>query len=316
MATATPYVFIGDIPEVLAKVDVSGFDLWVTFGGTKKGSSPTQGELDLGKQLAVSIYWEFEGLEGTSASESVSSGNPSATHAGDMSDMILPKEPDIGHTGFDPYRRSGSDEPMAGRQYSAGKATSVNGLLQQAFGGTSADGHFGVDLRLCRMYDGATNSEANFVGHGFLHSGHPWVGQTNVSPMFPYWYSKRAQWVQQYFNQTSPKPNNNGAIFLTARCGTGSASEWKGGWYETGTISTELQMTYSSFAMIDSPGYPLTFGRLSKTVDYTSVEMSNNLHTYGINLILTETTWHNIGRPWTHASTNEMTFTRIKLFDH
>ncbi len=48
-------------PYCLPEVDVSTYDYWVTLGGTQKGSSPTQAEIDLSLANAMKLFWNYNG---------------------------------------------------------------------------------------------------------------------------------------------------------------------------------------------------------------------------------------------------------------
>jgi len=70
MPTATEFTALGagnGFPFCLPSLDVSNrgdgnpYEQWVTLGGTQKGSSPTQGEIDLSLKNAMKIFWNYNG---------------------------------------------------------------------------------------------------------------------------------------------------------------------------------------------------------------------------------------------------------------
>jgi len=48
-------------PYCLESVDVSTHDYWITLGGTQKGSSPEQDEIDLSLVNAMKLFWNYNG---------------------------------------------------------------------------------------------------------------------------------------------------------------------------------------------------------------------------------------------------------------
>lgn len=64
MPTATQFTALGKgngFPFCVDEVDVSSYADWVTLGGTRKGGSPTQGEIDLSLENAMKLFWNYNG---------------------------------------------------------------------------------------------------------------------------------------------------------------------------------------------------------------------------------------------------------------
>lgn len=139
-------VMLSGFPMQLAKVDVSGFDLWSTLGGTTNSNIGSLTDAQLAANLNTSLanagklYWRLYALNGTSRGDSASINS--------TVDLI---------TGFDlPIDRMRS--PFGNEIIGGGGA--ANGELAVGFANHSAIGGF------VRMYNGVTTDEANFVGYG------------------------------------------------------------------------------------------------------------------------------------------------------
>lgn len=64
MPTATPFTALGKgngFPFCVNEVDVSSYADWVTLGGTRKGGSPSQGEINLSLENAMKLFWNYNG---------------------------------------------------------------------------------------------------------------------------------------------------------------------------------------------------------------------------------------------------------------
>jgi hypothetical protein len=70
MPNATPFTALGagnGFPFCTESLDVSNrgdgnpYGKWVTLGGTQKGNSPTQTEIDLSLENAMKIFWNYNG---------------------------------------------------------------------------------------------------------------------------------------------------------------------------------------------------------------------------------------------------------------
>lgn len=163
MPTATPFTALGrgnGFTFCPNKVDVSGYDYWVTLGGYKKTdtSDPTQAQVNLSLKNAMQLFWNLDGWTGrlyfndsSSSYEitSLSMKNGDWTVGNDeyyanKLDGTQVDEPD-----FDPKDR------VCYKSFQATKYASY------PYSGISLRGTF------VRMYNGATSDEDNFVGYGF-----------------------------------------------------------------------------------------------------------------------------------------------------
>ena len=71
---ASDIMFYG-FPFVPEDIDVSGFDFYQTLGGTQKGATPTDAEIELSHDNAVKLYWNIYGMTYT---------NVFGTYSGDV----------------------------------------------------------------------------------------------------------------------------------------------------------------------------------------------------------------------------------------
>ena len=58
----TPFNSLGmgnGFPLCPQNVDVSGYDMWITLGGTEKGSVPTAAEIALSRVNAMNLFWNL-----------------------------------------------------------------------------------------------------------------------------------------------------------------------------------------------------------------------------------------------------------------
>lgn len=179
-------VFNG-FPRQVPKIDANGAfsgpnQDWVTLGGTRKGSTPTQSEIDLSLRNAVKIFWAFTGITGSTASRGVSISNVTfeSIFAGGYSKRDA-KIQEIGPD-FDIYTLSGGDadvsmftpinrsnkfsfEAIADNSADDGQEVDFAGIIllrTTAIGGSTTP----PGAKIWRMYDGDTTNEANFVGYG------------------------------------------------------------------------------------------------------------------------------------------------------
>ena len=160
MPTATPFTALGrgnGFSFCPNKVDVSGYDYWVTLGGYKKTDTgdPTQAQVDLSLKNAMQLFWNLDGWTGllsfAGASDpyreitslSMKNGDYYTFYANEL-DGTQVNEPD-----FDPKDR------VCYKSFEVEKMVEdpISGIF---LGGTPV-----------RMYNGDPSDEDNFVGYGF-----------------------------------------------------------------------------------------------------------------------------------------------------
>ena len=164
MPTATPFTALGrgnGFSFCPNKVDVSGYDYWVTLGGYKKTDTgdPTQAQVDLSLKNAMQLFWNLDGWTGLLSFAgdgdpyreitSLSMKNGDWTVVNDRYyanklDGTQVDEPD-----FDPKDR------VCYKSFEVEKMVEdpISGIF---LGGTPV-----------RMYNGDPSDEDNFVGYGF-----------------------------------------------------------------------------------------------------------------------------------------------------
>ena len=130
---------------VTKKIDVSAKHKWTTLGGTQKGSSPSNSEIQTSLANAVKIFWNTNELFGSAESSKTSTPLPSIIYRkGFFNPTTDPEEPKD--------RVCERDNGLYINVYSAGPANGTKSGF--------------IDLRIMRMYDGDINDEDNFVGYG------------------------------------------------------------------------------------------------------------------------------------------------------
>lgn len=145
MAFAEKFTALGagnGFPFCVDKGDVSGEEMWITLGGTQKGSAPTQEEIDLSYRNAMQIFWN---------SRSISSSSTKPNGSGIVAEMGEPKN-----------RVCDDWFSWKNRGYGTGSTTAVaeNGYERLEYHGVY------IDNGIFRMYNGSTDNESNFVGYG------------------------------------------------------------------------------------------------------------------------------------------------------
>ena len=160
MPTATPFTALGrgnGFSFCPNKVDVSGYDYWVTLGGYKKTDTgdPTQAQVNLSLKNAMQLFWNLDGWTGllsfAGASDpyreitslSMKNGDYYTYYANEL-DGTQVNEPD-----FDPKDRV------------CYKSFEVEKMVEDPISGIFLGG------APVRMYNGDTSDEDNFVGYGF-----------------------------------------------------------------------------------------------------------------------------------------------------
>ena len=153
MPTATSFTALGrgnGFPFcVTRKIDVSSKEKWTTLGGTQKGSSPTDAEIQTSLANAVKIFWNTNELLGSVASSKTSTALPSIIYRKEGSSFINPTT--------DP------EEPKD-RVCERDNYFDYKNLYTVGANNGTKSGF--IDLGIMRMYDGDTSNEDNFVGYG------------------------------------------------------------------------------------------------------------------------------------------------------
>jgi len=140
------------------KVDVSvpEITLWTTLSGWSKESTPANDEAkaqSISESLAnaMKLFWNFNGA----SADSYNSG-----------DAIIPPvsyqysiDMDAGDYDYLSFRK------LSGGSDLDNKTPSERACYRSFFAGSVGDS-FSLQVRIVRMYDGATTSEDNFVGYG------------------------------------------------------------------------------------------------------------------------------------------------------
>eukprot|EP00918_Siedleckia_nematoides_P084689 GHVU01186095.1.p1 GENE.GHVU01186095.1~~GHVU01186095.1.p1 ORF type:complete len:297 (-),score=18.17 GHVU01186095.1:157-1047(-) len=182
---ADPFTALGlgnGFPFCPQKADVSGETKWVTLGGTQKGSSPTQGEIDLSLKNAMKLFWSLNGitLDGEETYSRSPANNYSVTVEIDGSTAVdtTPFTNDKDETQIEWYNLEYADDPTGfplvdENQEPNERACYRSGDIYRLIY-NSSEGYtdYGSNLsttaafNFVRMYDGVTTNEDNFVGYG------------------------------------------------------------------------------------------------------------------------------------------------------
>ena len=164
MPTATPFTALGrgnGFSFCPNKVDVSGYDYWVTLGGYKKTDTgdPTQAQVDLSLKNAMQLFWNLDGWTGLLSFAgvgdpyreitSLSMKNGDWTVSGDRYYAYKLDGTQVDEPDFDPKDR------VCYKSFEVEKMVEdpISGIF---LGGTPV-----------RMYNGDPSDEDNFVGYGF-----------------------------------------------------------------------------------------------------------------------------------------------------
>tara|TARA_R110000803_G_C11898509_1_gene311815 strand:+ start:36 stop:896 length:861 start_codon:yes stop_codon:yes gene_type:complete len=165
MPTATSFAALGKgngFPFCASKIDVSGYDNWITLGGTAKGNDPTDGEKTTSLENAMKLWWNYYSATGSfSASFSTPDESGSVTHTG--KEVIIKRDGEGG--ALEPVNRSckGTDpSPFRNDQLSSG-FSDEDIVADNGAAGSIGAGSFQF---IRRMYNGTTSDESNFVGYG------------------------------------------------------------------------------------------------------------------------------------------------------
>ena len=134
---------------VTRKINVSSKEKWTTLGGTQKGSSPTNAEIQTSLANAVKIFWNTNELLGSVASSKTLTALPSIIYRKEGSSFINPTT--------DP------EEPKD-RVCERENYFDYRNLYTVGANNGTKSGFIG--LGVVRMYDGDNSDEDNFVGYG------------------------------------------------------------------------------------------------------------------------------------------------------
>jgi len=165
MPISIPFTALGrgnGFPFCLSKVNVSNYARWITLGGTQKGNSATNSEIQTSLVNAVKIFWN--------TNKPV--GSPNTSKGGGLGDIIIRKEGSTGDP-LEPIDRA--CKPGAGGAVYTDFGTSGDDAFRSSFSMAA-----GISLGIFRMYDGPTDDEDNFVGYGW--SGIHFDATVNDSP--------------------------------------------------------------------------------------------------------------------------------------
>ena len=164
MPTATPFTALGrgnGFSFCPNKVDVSGYDYWVTLGGYKKTDTgdPTQAQVNLSLKNAMQLFWNLDGWTGLLSFVGV--GDPSS----EITSLSM-KNGDwtVGNDGYYANKLDGTqvDEPdFDPKDRVCYKSFEVEKMVEDPISGIFLGG------APVRMYNGDTSDEDNFVGYGF-----------------------------------------------------------------------------------------------------------------------------------------------------
>jgi len=145
MPTATQFNALGagnGFPHCVDKVDVSSYGDWVTLGGTRKGGSPTQGEMDLSLENAMKLFWNYNG------------------HSVKFTPPVTLIDIDVSSEDYNLKLPTGNDWNSP-----SSRVCLDDGWLVRNNNTSARESR--VDLGgLSRMYDGSIDIEGNFVGYG------------------------------------------------------------------------------------------------------------------------------------------------------
>tara|TARA_R110002050_G_scaffold266761_1_gene408180 strand:+ start:195 stop:989 length:795 start_codon:yes stop_codon:yes gene_type:complete len=163
MPTADSFAALGKgngFSFFLGKVNVSNYARWITLGGTQKGNTPTNSEIETSFLNAVKIFWNTN----------QPAGSPNTSKGGGLGSIIIRTE---GSTG-DPL------QPIDRACRSGGAVYSDSGTSGDEKFSSSFSMGAEINLTIFRMYDGPTDDEDNFVGYGW--SGIQFDATVNDSP--------------------------------------------------------------------------------------------------------------------------------------
>jgi len=165
MPTATPFKALAagnGFPFAVDKVDVSSAHDYMTLGGTRKGTAPTDEQKNLSLANAMKIFWNLYQISASGSATTVSdtedgtfnglAGNWSATQP--SANTKQPKERI--NIRFQQDSRQGDSN----YNINLGRAEYDNG----AFGEVHTSG--GTNVFIAAMYNGAITNPDNFIGYG------------------------------------------------------------------------------------------------------------------------------------------------------
>ena len=187
-------------------VDVSGYDHWITLGGTRKGNTATESEKSLSLVNAMRVYWNLH---------SATASFTATWSAGDLNfdKSLLDHEYVIEEEPKERICKNITQPNISSTSMTLAELNETGGT------GCGTLGRFQV-LSPLRMYNGSTSDESKFVGYGvsILFSGtsggdHP-EGTVSGGAIIT---------VASYLNGTTesgqdgPDPQGNPSVFFFDR---------------------------------------------------------------------------------------------------
>ena len=195
MPTATSFTALGrgnGFPFCVPKVDLtSGItsstdgsvgpaDFWVTLGGVSSGTA-SQAQIDLSLNNAMKLYWnqysiKAGNLSASSSGESSFALSRSSEIEEDDKEVIYKKTTSGGQSNYVPIERVCDNPEIQSRSMffsDRHEDETGDGVSRLNFSSVSINGRFGVGFgdSICRMYNGSTDDESNFVGYGVNNFG-------------------------------------------------------------------------------------------------------------------------------------------------
>lgn len=156
MPTATPFTALGKgngFTSCVSKVDVSGFDNWVTLGGVSSGSASTA-EINTSLANCMKLRWNFYSATASFTSSWQFNNGVDPTlefiknNSGSLEVTPIPKGRICGVT----------STPSISKEMTPAELAQT--------GGVGAGGSATLRLDPIRMYNGDTDDELKFVGYG------------------------------------------------------------------------------------------------------------------------------------------------------
>ena len=146
-------------PSCLGKVDVSGYDHWVTLGFTEKGNTATESKKNLSLVNAMKLYWNLQ--------QAGSSSNSSISYSSDEFSFSFTKNSSATFA-ISPTPRERACKPQVATPSSFAAGFTEAELDESGGASCSSSGRWAAfgSLSLVRMYDGSTGNQSNFVGYG------------------------------------------------------------------------------------------------------------------------------------------------------
>ena len=154
MPTADKFTFIAN--DGLARIDISGYDDWITLSGFKKSdlpSTPTASEINESRRLAYKLYLLYYGLSCVALSEDTRYSTLTITDTNVVDDLSSGSE-------MIPQKRILGLSPWLGQI----STYAFNGDITTSLSVTT------TAIYPKRLYNGSINDESLFIGYGGLES--------------------------------------------------------------------------------------------------------------------------------------------------